>query len=271
LDILSCYYSQQPPKPGQSLYFQLPGEKETRNFYCPLADEEERLVADWALVPTFHILSIETFVALFTGLLLERSIVIVCRNPSTLSSIVLSVVPLLRPLRYQGLLIPILPKNLRDIMSAPVPFIVGIQQLTTKIEGIIIDADKNKVIYSNVSSSPSLPEGRKLFVNIKDQYERLRFISQKEKYYNPHRISDEQQTLATSILEAIHTYTYWFIERIKKFYEMSGISLDSAKNRELIRNKFLQTVSPINRDFVKSFLHTQQFSVYSHSTFKSIV
>ena len=55
--------------------------------------------------------------------------VVFCPNIGVLSTVVLALVPLLRPFAWQSLLLPVLPaqERLLDILDAPVPFILGVQ------------------------------------------------------------------------------------------------------------------------------------------------
>ena len=55
--------------------------------------------------------------------------VVFCPNIGMLSTVVLALVPLLRPFAWQSLLLPVLPteERLLEIIEAPVPFILGVQ------------------------------------------------------------------------------------------------------------------------------------------------
>ncbi len=55
--------------------------------------------------------------------------VVFCPNIGVLSTVVLALVPLLRPFAWQSLLLPVLPvqERLLEIIEAPVPFVLGVQ------------------------------------------------------------------------------------------------------------------------------------------------
>lgn len=73
--------------------------------------------------------------------------------------------------------------------------------------------------------------------------------------------------MAQDILEALNTYTLWLVNKIKAYYLNSNLKLDNLRNRELLNESFLQTVSSANKEFVDCFLKTQIFSVYSSTQF----
>lgn len=58
--------------------------------------------------------------------------VVFCPNIGVLSTVVLALVPLLRPYSWQSLLLPVLPtlEKMLDLLEAPVPFILGVQVRT---------------------------------------------------------------------------------------------------------------------------------------------
>lgn len=72
-------------------------------------------------------------------------------------------IPLLRPLRWQGPLIPVLPSTLENMLEAPVPFVAGIQKLSNPdATGVIVDLEENSVQYAHVEEIPRLPESKKM-------------------------------------------------------------------------------------------------------------
>ena len=71
-------------------------------------------------------------------------------------------IPLLRPLKFQGPLIPILSDALENMLLAPVPIIAGIPKLSIQVEGVVVDLDNNKVSFTNVEDIPRLPESKKM-------------------------------------------------------------------------------------------------------------
>uniref|UniRef100_A0A453IZW3 UDENN domain-containing protein n=1 Tax=Aegilops tauschii subsp. strangulata TaxID=200361 RepID=A0A453IZW3_AEGTS len=88
-----------------------------------VAAEEALALSIWTMATVCRALSLESILALFTGVLLEKQIVVICPNLGVLSAIVLSIIPMIRPFQWQSLLLPVLPRKLIDFIDAPVPFI----------------------------------------------------------------------------------------------------------------------------------------------------
>lgn len=83
--------------------------------------------------PACRCLSLDSILTLLTALLLEQQVVLFCPNLSILSALVLATMPLLRPFRWQSLLMPVLPTSMLGFLDAPVPFLLGVQYKTSEI------------------------------------------------------------------------------------------------------------------------------------------
>lgn len=119
ITLLQAYYEKEVPKEMESLTFTLPGELRSVQFSCPPGDEDKQ-ISDWGIVTTFTLFSLENILLLFGALLLEKQIIFVSPNLGSLSAVVLSWLPLLRPYVFQGACIPILPTSMYEYMDAPV-------------------------------------------------------------------------------------------------------------------------------------------------------
>ncbi|EMS61328.1 hypothetical protein TRIUR3_23348 [Triticum urartu] len=73
---------------------------------CLVAAEEALALSIWTMATVCRALSLESMLALFTGVLLEKQIVVICPNLGVLSAIVLSIIPMIRPFQWQSLLLP---------------------------------------------------------------------------------------------------------------------------------------------------------------------
>ena len=104
IDILKSYYSLKTPLAGETNSFKLPNDIYTTTIYNPIGDAEAKLIADWTLVVTCKILSLENLLTVYTAgififkflpvflifqsiALLEKPIIFVCKNLSTLSCV----------------------------------------------------------------------------------------------------------------------------------------------------------------------------------------
>jgi hypothetical protein len=79
----------------------------------------------------------------------------------------LSIVPMIRPMEWQGLLIPILPTAMRETLNAPVPYVCGVISLTQteitqllKNQAMVVLLDEDDVLLPDNFSL--FPEERKL-------------------------------------------------------------------------------------------------------------
>lgn len=71
------------------------------------------------------------------------------------------------------------------------------------------------------------------------------------------------QRAAQAILDCFHSYTRGILDQIRKFYRASEMKLNSPKTLELLNENFIASSSFFQRDFVRTFLTTQNYSVFS--------
>ncbi|RQP02763.1 hypothetical protein POPTR_018G065501v4 [Populus trichocarpa] len=71
-----------------------------------LAEEEATALSTWAVACICGSMRLEHILTLFAGALLEKQTVVLCSNLGILSASVLSIIPLIRPYRWQSLLMP---------------------------------------------------------------------------------------------------------------------------------------------------------------------
>ncbi|ETO29192.1 hypothetical protein RFI_07934, partial [Reticulomyxa filosa] len=75
----------------------------------------------------FRSLSVGCLLALFQALLLEQKLVFVSSHSMLLLEAAETIATLIFPFQYQGVYMPILPLQLIDFLSSPVPFMAGVQ------------------------------------------------------------------------------------------------------------------------------------------------
>lgn len=78
-------------------------------------------------------LSVDNIITLVNAALLEKQLVVFCPHIGTLGSIVLALVPLLRPFTWQSLVMPVTPVDMLGFLEAPVPFVLGVQYKTPDV------------------------------------------------------------------------------------------------------------------------------------------
>ena len=77
----------------------------------------------------YNALGIQEMITLYAALLSERRIVVTSRKLSRLSSVVIACNLFLFPMYWQHIYIPVLPTQLQDYLSAPMPFLIGVPLL----------------------------------------------------------------------------------------------------------------------------------------------
>jgi len=85
--------------------------------------------ADVSLAPSLlSTFSSASIIQLFASLLFERRIIVISSQLEKISSCVQAAVAALHPFAWHHIFIPVLPKQLIDYCSAPMPFIVGLHK-----------------------------------------------------------------------------------------------------------------------------------------------
>jgi hypothetical protein len=91
------------------------------------ARRHSELLLDWAALPLFQHLSVDTVLQTVCALLLELRVLVVAQTIALGSAVVLGLNALLWPFRWQHLLLPVCPVAVQeDIIDAPVPFLCAL-------------------------------------------------------------------------------------------------------------------------------------------------
>ena len=146
LETLQSYFNVKLPAAGEELKFKLPNDLHEIVFHCP-KENEDQLIAHWGYVCLFRALDVGEVIAFLSALLQERQIIVVCRTLGLLSAVVLSCIPLLRPMAWQGTFIPILPVDQLDVLHAPVPYVIGVPAMP---EEIFEELDMDEIVVVNI-------------------------------------------------------------------------------------------------------------------------
>jgi len=112
---------------------------------------------------------------------------------------------------------------------------------------------------------PKLPEAKKLLHNIQPYHSTLYKDSHTLDYHNSFNTTSDELNAAQSILDSFHAYTFWLVDKLRAHYVKSNLKIEVARNRELLNASFVESVSSNNKEFVKTFLSTQHFSVFSET------
>ncbi|GMH56144.1 hypothetical protein TrST_g3041 [Triparma strigata] len=96
-----------------------------KNPWNKLRRESISATKEWALPPLFSVVPADILADVIGELMKETQLIVLSTKLSMLSSTVLGLVYLLKPLLWVAPMIPLLPHNLDDFFQAPVPYIVG--------------------------------------------------------------------------------------------------------------------------------------------------
>ncbi|XP_062209859.1 uncharacterized protein LOC133911580 isoform X1 [Phragmites australis] len=231
-----------------------------------VAAEEALALSTWTTATVCRALSLENVLGLFAGVLLEKQIVVVCPNLGVLSSIVLSIIPMIRPFQWQSLLLPVLPRKLIDFLDAPVPFIAGVQHKPPdiKIKGsslVRINVQKDQV---KAYSLPQLPRYKELVSNLSPIHARLSCENALAKRHPIYKCSEVQAEAAWQFLNVMRSYLESLCSDLR-FHTITNVQSNNDRVSLLLKDSFIDSFPVKDRPFIKLFVETQMFSVLSDS------
>lgn len=229
-----------------------------------LAEEEAAALSVWTVACLCGSLRLEHVLMIFSGALLEKQIVVASSNMGILSASVLSVVPLIRPYQWQSLLMPVLPNDMLDFLDAPVPYIVGIMNMTSEVQSklmnaILVDADKNQVRSTPI---PCLPQHKELFSSLSPYYAKLvgeSYLARKRPVY---KCTDVQVEAAKSFLAVLRSYLNSLCSNLRS-HTITNVQSNDDKVSLLLKESFIASFPSRDRPFMKLFVDTQLFSVHT--------
>ncbi|CAG7816562.1 unnamed protein product [Allacma fusca] len=160
---LVSMYNSAVPEAGTCLYI----PTMTKPFIYPCPPElglpsipENRNVSEF-----YNALGTDSMLTLFAAILSERRIVVTSKKLSRLSSVVIACNLFLFPMYWQHIYIPVLPTQLQDYLSAPMPFLIGVPLLVwdripseTLGQVVRVDSDSNTVTTPFPEDLSSVPE-----------------------------------------------------------------------------------------------------------------
>ena len=134
----------------------------------------------WVSLPFSHLfqcLDVENVLKVWTALSLERQVLVTSTQLSLLTTCCEILLSLLFPMKWSHAYIPVLPHFLVPILSAPMPFLCGIDKrhLADTMEDladecIVVDLDKNMVsVGTNTQPLPNLP--KYIYTRLKNKIE----------------------------------------------------------------------------------------------------
>lgn len=129
----------------------------------PQFEEECQLLQDFGGALLFNVLPASTITQLIAALLLEFKVVIVSPSKRLLSSVILSLIPLIKPFVYGAPVLPVLPLVLLKYFETPGPALVGLtrEPFVQSTEGFFV-VNLNTGAIQCTKPLPNLPDNSKL-------------------------------------------------------------------------------------------------------------
>ncbi|MED6193145.1 hypothetical protein PIB30_016239 [Stylosanthes scabra] len=228
-----------------------------------LAEEEATALSIWAVSCICGTMRLENVLTFFAGALLEKQIAVVCSNLGILSASILSVIPLIRPYRWQSLLMPVLPNDMLEFLDAPVPFVVGVRNKTNEIQSkltnaILIDANRNQVRSPTI---PQLPRQRELISSLRPYHATLvgeSYLGRKRPVYE---CTEVQVEAAKGFLSVLRSYVDSLCCNLRSHTITNVQSNDKVSL--LLKESFIDSFPSRDRAFMKLFVDTQLFSMHT--------
>ncbi|KFV19774.1 DENN domain-containing protein 2C, partial [Tauraco erythrolophus] len=243
------------PAPGRTITVRsfLPGAgNEVMELCRPLDSRLEHV--DFECL--FKCLSVSRTVRVFASLLLERRVIFVADNLSTLSKCGHAAVATLYPFTWQHTYIPVLPTSMIDIACSPTPFLIGIlscslpqlQDLPIE-EVLIVDLCADKFLKEVSDEDEILPH--------KLQAALVQILEERSEILS-HEQSDTQGDMPLNSLVS-EAFVQFFVE-IVGHYSLH-MNVTEKGERVFQREPFHKShVSRNVRQFLHSFMETQMFA-----------
>ncbi|NXN25042.1 DEN2C protein, partial [Nycticryphes semicollaris] len=243
------------PAPGRTIAVRsfLPGAGDEVMALCrPLDSRLEHV--DFECL--FRCLSVSHTIRVFASLLLERRVIFVADNLSTLSKCGHAAVATLYPFTWQHTYIPVLPTSMIDIVCSPTPFLIGIlscsllqlQDLPIE-EVLIVDLCADKFLKEVSDEDQILPH--------KLQAALVQVLEERSEILS-HEQSDPQGEVALNSLVS-EAFVQFFVE-IVGHYSLH-MNVTDRGERVFQRELFRKSHGSRNvRHFLHFFMETQMFA-----------
>ncbi|KAG2468026.1 DEN2D protein, partial [Polypterus senegalus] len=183
----------------------------------------------------FQRLSTEEVIYVFAATVLERRIIFVAEELSTLSQCIHAVTALLYPFIWQHTLIPIVPEIMIDVAMAPTPYLLGVQK---QLMGDVLGQEE-------VGDEKSL-------LPVKLQEEILQMLN----------VRNDDATLEELNKIVSEAFLHFFVRTIGHFSSFVKRKNNDGEG-EFQKRSFYKSIDSKNtRKFVKKFLQTQMFDLF---------
>ncbi|XP_036390092.1 DENN domain-containing protein 2D-like [Megalops cyprinoides] len=203
----------------------------------------------------FHCLSDSQILQVFAATVMERRIVFIAEELSTLSQVINAVAALLYPFTWQHTFIPIVPEILIDVVMAPTPYLLGVQKRL--LEHVTDQPDPSDLLVVDLSEGAK----DKFLISIGD-----------EKTILPQKLQDEilvalaarKENATSEELNKVVSEAFlpFFVKTVGHF--AAYIKRDGSDQPGVFQSRsFYKAIeSKTTRHFVKKFIQTQMFDLF---------
>ncbi|XP_062842521.1 DENN/MADD domain containing 2Db [Trichomycterus rosablanca] len=200
----------------------------------------------------FLCVSDEDVLQVFSAAVLERRIIFIAEELSTLSQVLHAVAALLYPFVWQHTFISIVPKVLLDVYLAPTPYLLGIQKnllhlITEHTDLLIVDLSartESKIITRVGDEDLLIPSSL---------HEELLQELCKRKH------DSNTEELNHLVSEAFLTF---FVKTVGHFINHIKRPRATDQPGTFQRKNFLKAVEPKYKQFIRQFVQTQMFDLF---------
>ncbi|XP_058230001.1 DENN/MADD domain containing 2Db [Hemibagrus wyckioides] len=241
--------------------FPAPGQTVTIKSFIPESGTElislTRPVDSWLehveFCSLFRCLSDEEILQVFAATVLERRIIFIAEELSTLSQVLHAIAALLFPFTWQHTFISIVPKVLLDVYLAPTPYLLGIQRnllnrLIEHTDLLIVDLTRQSEskFITRIGDEDTLIPSRL-------QEELLQDLCKRK-----HNATTEEMNSVVS-----EAFISFFVKTVGHFVDHLKRHGGNKQSRTFQKKSFLKAVEPKeNRNFVRQFVQTQMFDLF---------
>ncbi|XP_053672804.1 uncharacterized protein LOC128723121 [Anopheles nili] len=156
-------YGKGVPEPGACLKLHYDRASQTFLFQRPQQFQLPSIPENHNLNQYYNFVEPKFMIGIFAAMLAERRIIFVSRRLDILSSCVQAANAFLYPMVWQHIFIPVLPMQMKDILAAPMPFLIGVPEAVYETlrreeigDVVILNCDKRtlETPFDDVKSMP---------------------------------------------------------------------------------------------------------------------
>lgn len=200
----------------------------------------------------FQCLSEEEVLLVFSAAVLERRIIFMAEELSTLSQVLHAVAALLYPFTWQHTFISIVPQILIDVVCAPTPYLLGVKKsdrdlILDTTDLLLVDLSENKEQTFMVSIGDE-----KTILPPKIQTELLENLKRRKKGSS---VEDLNHVVSESFLQ-------FFVRTVGHYSSFVVYPGPGTRGVFQSRSFYKSIESKSTRRFVKKFIQTQMFDLF---------